>query len=137
MELSVRSLDELQPAVQQLLKLLPEKRLFAFYAEMGAGKTTFIKAICKELGVIDPVSSPTYSIVNEYHTSTGEKLYHFDFYRLKKPAEAKAIGCDEYFDSGAYCFIEWPEKIGTLLPEGCVAVKIEVAGEIRELFISK
>ncbi|HEX7410529.1 MAG TPA: tRNA (adenosine(37)-N6)-threonylcarbamoyltransferase complex ATPase subunit type 1 TsaE, partial [Bacteroidales bacterium] len=98
---------------------------FAMYGRMGAGKTTFIKAICRRLGVTDIVNSPTFSIVNEYRTTHGESIYHFDFYRLKHTAELLDIGYEDYFFSDSYCLLEWPEKIEELLPAGCIRVNIE------------
>ena len=95
---------------------------------MGAGKTTFIKALCAELGVTDEVSSPTFSLVNEYHTSSGEKIYHFDFYRIENEEEVYDIGYEEYLYSGHRCFIEWPEMIGGLVPEDAVTIRIEETG---------
>jgi ATPase, YjeE family len=100
--------------------------IFAFKGNMGAGKTTFIKAVCEELGVEDVINSPTFSIINEYRSAmTGELIYHFDFYRINKISEAYDMGTEDYFYSGALCFIEWPEKIQELLPENTVFVNIE------------
>jgi tRNA threonylcarbamoyladenosine biosynthesis protein TsaE len=124
MDLKIQSIEELPKAAKDLLEFAGNQRVFLFFGEMGAGKTTFIKAICKTLGVSDSVSSPTFSIVNEY--SAGEALiYHFDFYRLKKQTEALDLGYEDYLYSGNYCFIEWPEKISELLPERYVEVKLE------------
>jgi tRNA threonylcarbamoyladenosine biosynthesis protein TsaE len=99
--------------------------VFAFNGEMGTGKTTFIKAICEELGVVDVINSPTFAIVNEYRTTNGDSIYHFDFYRIKKLQEALAIGLEEYLESGSLCLIEWPDKIEELLPATTVFVAIE------------
>lgn len=101
-----------------------ERRVFAFYGKMGAGKTTFIKAVCEELGVEDVITSPTFAIVNEYTTGKNS-VYHFDFYRIKKLEEVYDMGYEEYFYSGALCFIEWPELIEELLPDDAVKVVIE------------
>jgi tRNA threonylcarbamoyladenosine biosynthesis protein TsaE len=101
-----------------------EHRILLFYGEMGVGKTTLIKHIVKELGVNDTVSSPTFSLINEYRTSTGEPVYHFDFYRIEKEEEAMDIGIEEYFDSGHWCFIEWPDKVENLLPLKLVNINI-------------
>jgi len=120
-----RSTDELAGLADALLAAYPDRRIFAFYGGMGAGKTTFITALCKRLGAIDEPNSPTFSIINQYLTNTGDSLYHFDFYRIKKLEEAYDIGYEHYFFSGDYCFVEWPEKISELLPPGCVEVKIE------------
>lgn len=108
-----------------LLAAYPESRIFAFFGPMGVGKTTFIKAICRELGAADNVSSPTFSIVNQYNTPSGENIFHFDFYRIKDVVEVYNLGYEEYFYSGAYCFIEWPEKMEHLLPEGSQKVIME------------
>lgn len=102
-----------------------ENTVFAFYGKMGAGKTTFIKAVCEQLGVQDTVTSPTFAIVNEYEAAQGRPIYHFDFYRIKKVSEAYDMGCEEYFYSGHPCFIEWPELIEEVLPEETVSVTIE------------
>jgi tRNA threonylcarbamoyladenosine biosynthesis protein TsaE len=109
-------LSDLQQVARQVLKETSNLRVWVFEGEMGAGKTTFIKVICNELGVEDTMSSPTFSIVNEYLTKAGAKVFHFDFFRIKNEAEAYDIGAEEYFYSGNYCFIEWPEKIPGLLP---------------------
>ncbi len=116
--------DELNEAADELLKFADKQRIFLFFGNMGAGKTTFIKSICKALGFHDSVSSPTYSIVNEYPLK-GALIYHFDFYRLKNQEEAYDIGFEEYLDSGNYCLIEWPEKIGDLWPDSYIKVEIE------------
>jgi tRNA threonylcarbamoyladenosine biosynthesis protein TsaE len=115
------SLSDLPEIAEELLKNSSSK-IILFYGEMGAGKTTFIKQICKKLGVADTISSPTFSIVNEYLTSSGEIVYHFDFYRLNNESEALDIGVEEYFYSGNLCLIEWPEKINSLLPDNAIKV---------------
>jgi tRNA threonylcarbamoyladenosine biosynthesis protein TsaE len=125
----VRSESELPDAAQALLTAHPDARIFAFYGEMGAGKTTFIKAICKELGVPDIVQSPTFALINEYLTIHGESVFHFDFYRIKKAEEAYDIGYEDYIYSGNYCLIEWPELIQALLPEETVKVSISGPAE--------
>lgn len=128
----ISKLSELQANARQLLEAFPEERVFAFFGSMGAGKTTFIKAICSELGSDDYVTSPTFALINEYTTQTGSVIYHFDFYRIKKIDEAFDLGYEDYIYSGNYCFIEWPEMICQLLPPGIVEVKIrEGEGGIR------
>ncbi|MBC7914324.1 MAG: tRNA (adenosine(37)-N6)-threonylcarbamoyltransferase complex ATPase subunit type 1 TsaE [Pyrinomonadaceae bacterium] len=121
MELTLSNLTELPQAAKALLNFAGDHRIFLFYGEMGAGKTTFIKSLCEMLGVVDAVSSPTFSIVNEYVTET-ETIFHFDFYRIKKETEALDLGYEDYLYSGNYCFIEWPEKVPNLLPEKYVEV---------------
>lgn len=115
---------DIQQAAAQFVQAMGASTVFAFYGKMGAGKTTFIKALCRELGVQDTVNSPTFAIVNEYQDGQGEPVYHFDFYRIKRLAEAYDMGCDEYFYSGHPCFIEWPELIEDILPQETVRVTI-------------
>ena len=128
--------EDIRQAAKQFVKEMGENTVFAFYGKMGAGKTTFIKAVCEELGVEDTVTSPTFAIVNEYEAAGGRPIYHFDFYRIKKVSEAYDMGCEEYFYSGHPCFIEWPELIEEVLPEETVNVTIEVLsdGERRLVF---
>jgi tRNA threonylcarbamoyladenosine biosynthesis protein TsaE len=122
---------------QQFIKLFDRYSVFAFYGNMGAGKTTFIKAICEILGVKESVNSPTFSIINEYEAADGRILYHFDCYRINKLQEAMDLGAEDYFYSGKICFIEWPEKIEELLPDSTVKVNIqEVEDGKREIEIS-
>jgi tRNA threonylcarbamoyladenosine biosynthesis protein TsaE len=128
-------LDQLPLIAEQIIKAHPESRIMAFYGKMGVGKTTLIKAICDKLGVTDTVGSPTFSIVNQYLTKNNHTLYHFDFYRLKKIEEAYDIGYEDYFFSGNYCFIEWPEKIEALLPSECLKMHLEEADGIRNIKI--
>ena len=121
--LKINSLEELPAVAKQFIQAMGEHSVFAFYAPMGIGKTTFIKVLCEELGVTDVVASPTFSLINEYRTeTTGELIYHFDFYRINKVEEAFDFGYEDYFYSGALCFIEWPELIEELLPEDAVKV---------------
>ena len=122
-DLIAHSTTELNNIAQQTLAYADKGRILLFYGEMGAGKTTLIKALCQQLGVEGSVSSPTFSIVNEYATKNG-RVYHFDFYRLKTQTEALDMGYEEYFYSGDYCFIEWPEKIPDLLPESYISIHI-------------
>ena len=124
--IKINTLEDLPNAAKQLLKLCAEKKIVAFYGAMGAGKTTFVKALCKQLGVTDNANSPTFSLVNEYHTSSGSTIFHFDFYRIKSINEAYDLGYEDYFYSNNYCFIEWPEKVEELLPEDVVKVSIIV-----------
>lgn len=134
--LIIESQDELAWAANQLLKFGGQTRIFIFSGEMGAGKTTFIKAICRELGVEHGMSSPSFSIVNEYRGMDNSLVYHFDFYRIKTEREAQEIGVEEYFESKAYCMIEWPEKIINLLPEERVRINILVQNNQRLITFS-
>jgi tRNA threonylcarbamoyladenosine biosynthesis protein TsaE len=113
----IKDIESIDQVANEFLELYPDARIMAFRGAMGVGKTTFIKAICKALGVIDTVNSPSFAIVNEYATADNNNIFHFDFYRLKKVEEAYDLGYEEYLYSGAYCFIEWPDKIEELLPE--------------------
>jgi len=122
----ITSLKGLEKAAQKLIAEFPEQRVFVFYGKMGAGKTTFIQDICRALGTTDNITSPTFALINEYKTPENTSLFHFDFYRIKDMEEAFDLGYEDYFYSGNYCFIEWPEKIEPLLPENVVEVKIEV-----------
>ncbi len=123
--IQIKHLDTIREAAREFVANMDDRTVFAFRGSMGAGKTTFIKAICEELGVEDVINSPTFAIINEYRsTTTGELIYHFDFYRINKLSEAEDIGTEDYFYSGALCFIEWPEKIEELLPGDVVEVAI-------------
>ena len=119
------TIENLSKAVAEFKKAMGDNRLFAFEGEMGAGKTTFIAELCRQIGAQDEFGSPTFSIINEYNAE-GKKIYHFDFYRLNRPEEALDIGIEDYFYSGALCFMEWPDKIDYLLPEETVKVSIIV-----------
>lgn len=123
-EIGPFSLNEINDIAQQLIAAINNYHLIAFYGEMGMGKTTLIKAVCQQMQVEDNIQSPTFSIVNEYHSVNGEIIYHFDFYRMKNEEEALDFGVEEYFYSGNYCFMEWAEKIPNLLPENTVKVEI-------------
>lgn len=127
MEIRIDNIEGLKDAARQFVEASGDGRIFAFYGGMGAGKTTFIKAICEHLGVNDVITSPTFAIVNEYTSSVpAESIYHFDFYRIKKIDEVFDMGYEEYFYSGSYCFIEWPELIEEVLPDEAVKVEITV-----------
>jgi tRNA threonylcarbamoyladenosine biosynthesis protein TsaE len=122
-------LSQLETAAHKMLDTFPEHRIFAFYGGMGAGKTTFIHALCQALGSTDYVTSPSFAIINEYSIPAGDVIYHFDFYRIKNLEEAFDLGYEDYFYSGQYCLIEWPEKIESLLPEQYIEVTIEVTSD--------
>ena len=123
MELKITSIEQIDETARQFVEQIGDHRVFAFYGSMGAGKTTFVKAVCEQLGVQDVITSPTFAIVNEYTGDDGA-IYHFDFYRIKKLEEVYDMGYEDYFYSGALCFIEWPELIEELLPEDAVKVSI-------------
>lgn len=125
-EIIINGTQDLPRAARAFLDHIGESRVIAFYGSMGAGKTTFITALCEALGVRDVVNSPTFTIVNEYRDGAGEPVYHFDFYRINRLSEALDIGLYEYFDSGALCLVEWPEMIEELLPEDVLKVQILV-----------
>lgn len=122
MEIRIENLDNIRAAAREFIQHMGEARVFAFYGKMGAGKTTFVKAICEELGVEDVITSPTFAIINEYEGE--ETIYHFDFYRIKKLEEVYDMGYEDYFYSGALCFIEWPELIEEILPDDAVRISI-------------
>ncbi|MCQ2136047.1 MAG: tRNA (adenosine(37)-N6)-threonylcarbamoyltransferase complex ATPase subunit type 1 TsaE [Bacteroidales bacterium] len=123
----IQDLAHIDQAAKEFLEAIQDNKLIAFFAPMGAGKTTFTTALCRVLGVSDPVCSPTFTIVNEYLTESGESVFHFDFYRVTKNEEALDIGLYDYLDSGCLCLMEWPENIEDLLPEETLRVTIEVA----------
>jgi tRNA threonylcarbamoyladenosine biosynthesis protein TsaE len=137
MEIIIKDKKHLAEAAAKFLRYYGDKRIFAFYGSMGAGKTTIIKAICKALGAVDLVSSPTFTLVNEYRTSDGEALFHIDFYRIKKQEEVFDFGIEEYLDGKSFCFMEWPELVEEILPSDTVCVRISVGeDEQRILLIS-
>ena len=125
-KIEIDNIADIDFVAAKLLKEFEGKRVFAFFGEMGAGKTTFIQALCRKLDVIEVVNSPTFTIINEYHTKNGNSIYHFDFFRIKKIEEVYDFGFEDYFYSGNYCFIEWPELITDILPENAVLVKITI-----------
>ena len=125
MEINIKDIAHINEAAQTFVEHIGNHRVFAFYGSMGAGKTTFIKAVCEALGVEDVITSPTFAIVNEYTSlTTGDTIFHFDFYRIKKLEEVYDMGYEEYFYSGGLCFIEWPELVEGLLPEDTLKVNI-------------
>lgn len=124
MQISIPSLAQINEAAKQFVAAMGDNTIFAFYGHMGAGKTTFIKAICEELGVADVITSPTFAIVNEYTDGKGEPVYHFDFYRIKKHDEVYDMGFEDYVDSGSLCLMEWPELIEEILPSDTIKVTI-------------
>jgi tRNA threonylcarbamoyladenosine biosynthesis protein TsaE len=135
MEISIKDISQIDEAAQQFVSLIGSRRVFAFYGQMGAGKTTFIKAVCEALGVEDVITSPTFAIVNEYTAASHPRtpapsypristIFHFDFYRIKRLEEVYDMGYEDYFYSGSLCFIEWPELIEDLLPDDAVKVNI-------------
>lgn len=138
-EVVINNLETLSRAAEEIIDLAAaEGKVWLFYGEMGAGKTTLIKAICEVWNVTDTVSSPTFSLVNEYRNQEEQIFYHFDFYRIKDEEEAWDIGTEDYFYSGNYCFVEWPERIEGLLPEEFIRIDIE-AGEdnSRRIYLSR
>ena len=135
MEIRINSLDQIGDAAKQFVACMKDAKVFAFYGKMGAGKTTFIKAVCECMGVTDVITSPTFAIVNEYQSdTTGDKIFHFDFYRIDDIREAYDFGYEEYFYSGDLCLVEWPEKIEQLLPENVMTVRITVDSDTARTF---
>lgn len=124
--LEIKGLESIDSVAKEILQIIKDQRIIAFYGNLGAGKTTLIKALCQQLKVIDIVSSPTFSIINEYRSEKDEMIYHFDFYRLKTLQEAIDIGVEEYLESGCYCFMEWSDRIESLLPKNYIRIDIEL-----------
>jgi tRNA threonylcarbamoyladenosine biosynthesis protein TsaE len=133
MSYKIGSEEELVGVAKSLLNDFSDKKIILFYGEMGVGKTTLIKLLCKQLGVEESTNSPTFSIVNEYLSTSQKSIYHFDFYRIEKEEEVFDMGYEDYFYSGNFCFIEWPEKIPNLLPEEVVKVSIELDDDYNRL----
>ena len=134
MHLEINNLADIDFIAGEFLAANTAKNVIAFYGEMGVGKTTFIKAICRKLGVVDQVSSPTFSLINEYKTSASDSIFHFDFYRIENIEEVYDIGYEDYFYSGNLCLIEWPEMIEDLLPANHLKVRItELPNKSRKL----
>ena len=125
MEIRINSLDTIHEAAKDFIKGMGDGKVFAFYGKMGAGKTTFIKALCEVLGVKDVITSPTFAIINEYTDGNNNPIYHFDFYRIKKLEEVYDMGYEDYFYSGNLCLLEWPELVEDVLPENVIKVTIE------------
>ena len=130
-------ISEIPIIAEKIIALCKDNKVWVFQGEMGAGKTTLIKAICEKLGIVDAVSSPTFSIVNEYTDEEGDSIYHFDFYRLKYPMEAFDMGVEEYFASGSYCFVEWAERIPMFLPDEFALISIESESDEKRIIAIK
>ncbi len=126
--------QQLPEVAKAILETYPNERVFGFYGEMGTGKTTLIKEICRQLGVQDITSSPTFAIINEYWTDNGSPLYHFDFYRIDEPADATRIGFEDYLYSGSYCFIEWTEKVEEILQDDFIPIRIQRVDDYTRTF---
>ena len=129
-------MEELPLAAKKIFDESNSEKIFVFKGEMGSGKTTLIKELCLQIGVISAISSPTFSLINEYETNSGEVVYHFDFYRLEDEQEAFDYGYEDYFFSGNYCFIEWPEKIPNLIHDNYLLIEIEMNLQIREMQVT-
>lgn len=123
-KIDIKSIDKIGESAAQFIEAMGDKKVFVFYGKMGAGKTTFIKSICEQMGVEDVINSPTFAIINEYEDKNGNPIYHFDFYRINKEEEAYDFGYEDYVYSGNVCFIEWPEMISNLIPADAVEVHI-------------
>jgi tRNA threonylcarbamoyladenosine biosynthesis protein TsaE len=137
LKISHIGLNELPAAAQSILDSTSNEKVIAFYGEMGAGKTTLIKEICRQLGSQDNVTSPTFALMNEYRTDSEQKIFHFDFYRIDSIAEVFDMGYEDFFYSGNLCLVEWPEKIKQLLPQNCLSVYITVENNLRTITVLK
>ena len=137
LKISRVGLNELPAAAQSILDSIGSDTVVAFYGEMGAGKTTLIKEICRQLGSQDNVTSPTFALMNEYRTVSGQKIFHFDFYRIDSLSEVFDMGYEDFFYSGHLCLVEWPEKIKQLLPQNCLSVFITVEDNLRTITVRK
>ena len=135
MKLLLNNLSEIESVANKFVENMDSRKVFAFYGEMGVGKTTFIKSICNALGVAETITSPTFAIVNEYAIEGGDPIFHFDFYRIKDIDEAYDFGYEDYFYSGHLCFIEWPELVESLLPQSVVKVKIVIEDNEQRIII--
>ena len=135
MKLLLNNLSDIDTIAKKFVENMGNRKVFAFYGEMGAGKTTFIKAICGALGVTETITSPTFAIVNEYEKEEGEPIFHFDFYRIKDIDEAYDFGYEDYFYSGNICFIEWPQLVEPLLPENVVKVQIVIEDNEQRIIL--
>lgn len=135
MKLIVETLSDVGGCAQKITDAIPNKGVVLVHGEMGAGKTTLIKHLCAAMGVVDEVNSPTYALVNEYRTAIGDIIYHFDLYRLESAEEALDIGIEEYFDSGALCFVEWPDRLEYLTPEAGINIHIALVNNRREIVV--
>lgn len=133
MKLEIHNVNEISQIAEKILSACGKRRIFAIYGDLGAGKTTLVKSMCLHLGAGDVAKSPTFAIVNEYE-ALEDNIYHFDFYRIKRLEEAYDLGFEEYFDSGHFCFIEWPEMVEPLLPEDLVEIRIEATGPTSRRF---
>lgn len=137
MKLVAGDVSDLVVVARQIIEFAGDYRIWLFKGDLGAGKTTLIKYLCEELEVIDSVSSPTFSLINEYQTDKGETIYHFDYYRIENEKEGENLGSEEYFYSGELCFIEWPEKIPNLIPEQYLEISIKFISDKREFYLTK
>ncbi|MDA0195074.1 MAG: tRNA (adenosine(37)-N6)-threonylcarbamoyltransferase complex ATPase subunit type 1 TsaE [Bacteroidetes bacterium] len=137
MELIASHLSDLVLIARQIIDFAGDYKIWIIKGDLGAGKTTLIKYLCDEMDVVDSVSSPTFSLINEYQTAKGETIYHFDFYRIETEKEAENLGSEEYFYSGEFCFVEWPEKIPNLIPEQYLEISINFISNKRKFYLTR